>query len=275
MGDDIISRGRQNVDVFALRAELLRRDTALPTPDERRVLPSLPREIVRQVRSAMARAWREGRSALDHIRREGRPAVTGYAALMGRAVWSAVAESARRVADDTPMLLGFVQATCRSTAETVATVIRRSRAWLLTRLRGRGRMASSPAPVAVVQPSAAPALDALASEDLMLARSRLGSLEVALGYDHPRVAAELHLIGAIHHDAHRHAEAIAFYGAALGIRERTLGADHPEVAATLEDMAVARSEAGEEAEAARLLARAERIRRVRHVANEPVLEAAT
>jgi kinesin light chain len=126
-----------------------------------------------------------------------------------------------------------------------------------------------------VQSSAAPTLDALASEELMLARSRLGALESAVGYDHPRVAAELHLIGAIHHDAHRHAEAIAFYGAALGIRERTLGADHPEVAATLEDMSVARSEAGEDAEAARLLTRAERIRRARHVADEAVLEAAT
>jgi hypothetical protein len=106
----------------------------------------------------------------------------------------------------------------------------------------------------------------LVSDDLDRAKSRLGAKQLTLGYDHPDVAAELHFIGAIYHDAGRYAEAVGFYGAALAIRERALGPDHPEVASTLEDLAAARREDGEAEEADVLLARANRIRESRRQA---------
>jgi tetratricopeptide (TPR) repeat protein len=74
------------------------------------------------------------------------------------------------------------------------------------------------------------------------------------------VASELHFIGALHHEAGRYDEALAYYGLALTIRERTIAPDHPELVSTLEDLAATRHAQGEAAEAEQLLARAQRLR---------------
>jgi tetratricopeptide (TPR) repeat protein len=89
---------------------------------------------------------------------------------------------------------------------------------------------------------------------------RLAAREHAFGSQHPNVATELHFIGALHHEAGRYDEALAYYGLALTIRERTLAADHPELASTLEDLAATREAQGEAAEAGQLLARAQHVR---------------
>lgn len=106
-------------------------------------------------------------------------------------------------------------------------------------------------------------LDDPTAEQLRRAEHRLMAKEQRLGYERPEVAAELHLIGALHHEAGRYDEAAAFYTKALAIRERTLGPDHPEVAAALEDLAAARREAGDVREAEVLLLRARTIHELR------------
>ncbi len=89
---------------------------------------------------------------------------------------------------------------------------------------------------------------------------RLATREYAYGANHPNVASELHFIGALHHEAERYDEALAYYGLALAIRERALSPDHPELASLLEDLAATRQAQGEPAEAEQLLARAQRVR---------------
>jgi tetratricopeptide (TPR) repeat protein len=89
---------------------------------------------------------------------------------------------------------------------------------------------------------------------------RLEAREYAFGAQHPNVASELHFIGALHHEAGRYDEALAYYGLALAIRERTLSPEHPELASTLEDLAATRQAQGEAAEAEQLLARAQQLR---------------
>lgn len=89
---------------------------------------------------------------------------------------------------------------------------------------------------------------------------RLATREYAYGAHHPNVASELHFIGALHHEAGRYDEALAYYGLALTIRERTVSPDHPELASTLEDLAATRQAQGEAAEAEQLLAKAQRLR---------------
>ena len=89
---------------------------------------------------------------------------------------------------------------------------------------------------------------------------RLATREYAYGAHHPNVASELHFIGALHHEAGRYDEALAYYGLALTIRERTIAPDHPELVSTLEDLAATRQAQGEAAEADQLLARAQRLR---------------
>ena len=77
-------------------------------------------------------------------------------------------------------------------------------------------------------------------ELLHKAQQRLAAAEKTLGYDHPSVAAELHLIGAFHHERANYTDALAFYEAALAIQRRTLGPGHPAVAATAADVMAAR-----------------------------------
>ena len=96
--------------------------------------------------------------------------------------------------------------------------------------------------------------------DLRRALLRLASREDAFGPRHPDVASELHFIGALHHEAARYDDALAYYNLALAIREHTLSSDHPELASTLEDLAATREAQGEAAEAEELLARAQRLR---------------
>jgi tetratricopeptide (TPR) repeat protein len=97
--------------------------------------------------------------------------------------------------------------------------------------------------------------------DVRQALLRLAAREYAFGPRHPDVASELHFIGALHHEAGRYDDALAYYNLALAIREHTLSSDHPELAATLEDLAATREAQGEAAEAEQLLARAQRLRR--------------
>jgi tetratricopeptide (TPR) repeat protein len=99
---------------------------------------------------------------------------------------------------------------------------------------------------------------------------RLATREYAYGAHHPNVASELHFIGALHHEAGRYDEALAYYGLALTIRERTISPDHPEVVSTLEDLAATRRAQGEAAEAEQLLARAQRLRLEYRRSNTPL-----
>jgi tetratricopeptide (TPR) repeat protein len=102
---------------------------------------------------------------------------------------------------------------------------------------------------------------------------RLATREYAYGAHHPDVARELHFIGALHHEAGRYDEALAYYGLALAIRERTDSPDHPELASTLEDLAATRQAQGEAAEAEQLLARAQRLRLQYRRLNTPLATA--
>lgn len=142
--------------------------------------------------------------------------------------------------------------------------------WVAARAAARsGRAAArwlaslrTPAPLALPadeQETIEPVLDDPVAEQLRRAEHRLTAKEQRLGYTRPEVAAELHLIGALHHEAGRYGEAAAFYTKALAMSERTLGLDHPEVAATLEDLAAVRREMGEVVEADALLLRARAI----------------
>jgi tetratricopeptide (TPR) repeat protein len=82
--------------------------------------------------------------------------------------------------------------------------------------------------------------------DIDLALLRLAARESARGFNHPDVASELHLLGALHHEAGRYNEALAFYATALAIRQRTLGRDHSELASTLVDLEAARRDEADE-----------------------------
>ena len=92
-------------------------------------------------------------------------------------------------------------------------------------------------------------------QDIDLALLRLAARESARGFNHPDVASELHLLGALYHEARRYDEALAFYSTALAIRQRTLGPDHSEVASTLVDLEAARRDEAAEEERAGLASR--------------------
>jgi tetratricopeptide (TPR) repeat protein len=112
------------------------------------------------------------------------------------------------------------------------------------------------------EPEPTPVTDDGDRDDPILRQAllRLATREYAYGAHHPNVASELHFIGALHHEAGRYDEALAYYGLALSIREHRLSPDHPELASTLEDLAATRQAQGEAAEAERLLARAKHLR---------------
>jgi tetratricopeptide (TPR) repeat protein len=117
---------------------------------------------------------------------------------------------------------------------------------------------SEPEVEAEVHPEAEPAPEP--ESDLGQARARLAAKERMLGPRHPAVAAELHLIGALLHDAGQYEEAVAHYDLALTIREHTFAPDHPEIASTLEDLAITRLAMGDDQEASFLKAKAHAIR---------------
>jgi tetratricopeptide (TPR) repeat protein len=125
------------------------------------------------------------------------------------------------------------------------------------------RRPPAPPPVTPADEPIDKVLEDPVAEQLRRAEHRLTAKEQRLGPERPEVAAELHLIGALHHQAGRYAEAAAFYTRSLAIRERTLGPDHPEVAAALEDLAAVRTETGNLQEAELLLSRARRIHALR------------
>lgn len=147
-----------------------------------------------------------------------------------------------------------------SGATTAIMQARRSATALVRRLLAAARefaervdFAAPPAPPSATRVlQAAPIDDASIrnSREIHLARIRLAARESARGFNHPDVASELHLLGALQHEAGRFNEALALYSTALVIRQRTLGGDHPEVAATLVDLEAARrDEAEDETEA--------------------------
>jgi tetratricopeptide (TPR) repeat protein len=111
-------------------------------------------------------------------------------------------------------------------------------------------------------PETTPEVDYSDHDDPALRQAllRLATREYSYGAHHPNVASELHFIGALHHEAGRYDEALAYYSLALAIRERTLSPDHPELASTLEDLAATREAQGEAAEAEYLRTRALRLR---------------
>ncbi len=121
-------------------------------------------------------------------------------------------------------------------------------------------------------PEATPEVDDGDHDDPALRQAllRLATREYAYGARHPDVASELHFIGALHHEAGRYDEALAYYGLALTIRERTISPDHPELASTLEDLAATRRAQGEAAEAEQLLGRAQRLRLQYRLSNTPL-----
>ncbi len=135
--------------------------------------------------------------------------------------------------------------------------------------RGHAELPTAP------PPEATPEVGHDDREDPVLRQAllRLEAREYAFGAHHPNVASELHFIGALHHEAGRHDEALAYYGLALAIRERTLAPDHPELASTLEDLAATRQAQGETDEAEQLLARARRLRLEYRRLNAPLASA--
>jgi hypothetical protein len=272
----------RGMDTFEIRAELLRRDAAKVRHSAPDVVDRLGHlEIVLRTRAISAARALEAAWALSLMRmRDGwaRPAFTAPPI-------DGIGRELRSVA---VQIVAFLVVATRSVGLGTMRASRTSHDWLLPRALGAFRalrrvsgvierfwrtareFAAERAQIQHAPPEAGP-LAATAEaepvdEDLVRAESRLAAKQNTLGYYHPDVAAELHLIGAIHHDAGRYTEAVAFYGASLAIRERVLEPTHPEVASVLEDLAVARRDQGEASEAESLTARAKQIRRAREIA---------
>jgi tetratricopeptide (TPR) repeat protein len=214
--------GLVGVDVFELRAGIRARE-ALPRP------PGLALRVRRGARRAIARSWRFFVRTASALRTSGKRLV--------QLCLSAAATMDR----------GARQVGSRATA-----ALRR-----IDFHRGRAEPLDAPPP-----PETTPELVYDEPEDPALRQAilRLEAREYAFGAQHPTVASELHFIGALHHEAGRYDEALAYYGLALAIRERTLSPEHPELASTLEDLAATRQAQGEAAEAEQLLARAQQLR---------------
>jgi len=208
------------VDVFELREGIRARD-ALPPP------PGFAQRVRRRARNAIA---------------------------LSRSVLALIARVMRTSAE---RLLHVSRQSQHRMATFVRSALEMSAG--LRRIDFRRRHAASP-----TAPSPETTQEAVDSPhddpDLRRALLRLAARESAFGARHPDVASELHLIGALHHEAGRYDDALAYYSLALAIRERALSSDHPEVASTLEDLAATREAQGEAAEAEELLARAQRLR---------------
>lgn len=172
--------------------------------------------------------------------------------------WPVVRIARQRLLHVSLALLGAFGRAVRETPPRFAVVLRRIYV-VLRRIqldRGRHEIPSAPALEATLEVDDADRGD----PSLRQALARLATREYAYGANHPDVASELHLIGALHHEGGRYDEALAYYGQALAIRERTLSPEHPELASTLEDLAATRQAQGESAEAEQLLTRARHLR---------------
>ena len=196
--------------------------------------------------------------------RDALPRPPGFAVRMRRRARIAFALSRSFIALITPVM--------RTAAGRLFHVSRQSQHRMATTVGSAFRMSAGlrridfrrghdPSPTA---PSPETADDAVESRpddpDVRQALLRLAAREYAFGPRHPDVASELHFIGALHHEAGRYDDALAYYNLALAIREHTLSSDHPELASTLEDLAATREAQGEATEAEQLLARAQRLR---------------
>ncbi len=92
---------------------------------------------------------------------------------------------------------------------------------------------------------------------------------LALGPDHPDVAASLNNLAELYRAQGKYAEAEPHYQRALVIREKALGPEHRDVAQGLENYAALLRETGRGTEATKLEARVKAIR-ARHTKKNPV-----
>lgn len=206
-------------DIYEIRAELRARDASRPVVESRPVDPSsLMLTIAIRVRATVARLAPVARTLATELRR--------------------IAPLAISRAANTIIHAG------RSTTGRARSLRLRARH------SAQGTAVPTPTAPASAKPAPQPAPVQNASDwnghDIDLALLRLAARESARGFNHPDVASELHLLGALHHEAGRYNEALAFYSTALVIRQRTLGRDHPEVAATLVDLEAARRDEADE-----------------------------
>jgi len=217
----------QTVDLYRIRTQLLVRDTLNPPAEPR------PPVHIHTVTRSIADGVVKTSAGLA-------PAGSLLAAKLTRTV--PIAASAATAAT---MQL---QRSATALARTLLIAVRR--------FAKRAHVPASPAlssATPVLEPAASDELSVRNSREIHLARLRLAARESARGFNHPDVASELHLLGALEHEAGRFNEALALYSTALGIRERTLGRHNPEVAATLADLnAARRDEAENETEAQQL-----------------------
>jgi tetratricopeptide (TPR) repeat protein len=246
------------VDIYQIRRELLAR--AAERESEERAKAAAPKSPASEAPAKAANVLRDIGEQLGPRFRAAVPSAGARAGLAfrGRVHWSdavrGVFAVARRVAG---LLRHGGVAAGRWSAWQASKLLARAAAlardatlYLIAAWRGKPE---APAPPVVEEP--APPPDPI-REEILRAEERVAAKERHLGSDTPEIAAELHFIGALHHQQGRYDEAVSFYERALAIRERTLGADHPEVAATLEDLAAAREDQGAAEEAERLHTRA-------------------
>jgi hypothetical protein len=214
-----VSDNFRAVDIYEIRAELRSRDASRADVESRPVDPSsLMRTIATRVHATVARLAPVARILATKLRRIATLAISGASNTIMHA-WRSTTGRARSLRLRAP---GSAQRTAVPTPAAPALA----------------KLAPEPAPL---QNSSD-----WNGHDIDLALLRLAARESARGFNHPDVASELHLLGALHHEAGRYNEALAFYSTALVIRQRTLGRDHPEAAAALVDLEAARRDEADE-----------------------------
>ncbi|MGH2472321.1 MAG: tetratricopeptide repeat protein [Candidatus Limnocylindria bacterium] len=218
----------RSVDISEIRAELRARDASRPVVESRLVHPSsLLRTIAIRVRATVAPLAPVARTRATELRRIAPLAISRAANTIMHAGRSTTgrARSLRLRAPRSPQRTAVPTPTATASA----------------------KLGPKPAPLQNASDRN--------GHDLELALLRLAARESARGFNHPDVASELHLVGALHHEAGRYNEALAFYSTALVIRQRTLGRDHPEVASTLVDLEAARRDEADEEKRADMASR--------------------
>ena len=216
-----------------IRARLRRRDAMLPTPPARLDEDGLLARALSAGRALTARAATIARATgalLSGWLRVAKPAVVVISVAIARAVRSSLSRTV-------PLVARVWAATTNALRSSIISLERR--------VEQRPVAPTLPArpdepQQTTVEPQQATVEPDPPDEMLRQAEQRLAATERTLGYEHPSVADELQLIGALHHERANYTEALAFYEAALGIQRRTLGPNHPAVAATAADVEAAR-----------------------------------
>jgi hypothetical protein len=219
-----VSDNFRAVDIYEIRAELRSRDASRPVVESRPIDPSsLMRTIAVRLRVTVALLTPVARTIATELRRTAPLAISRAA--------NAIVHAGRS-----------------TTGRARSLRLRTHRTAVLTPTApASAKLAPKPGPL--------PNASDRNGHDIDLALLRLAARESARGFNHPDVASELHLLGALHHEAGRYNEALAFYSTALVIRQRTLGRDHPEVAATLVDLEAARRDEADEEKHAEMASR--------------------